>query len=119
VKNFVKALDRNSPEFSFLCEKFPKHGTENIKVGVFIGPETRQLFRDPQFHLVLSDDEKATWNAFGHVATGSVGNVGLKVFNFMKLVADVITFSEALGCNMTPKMHFLQSHLDSFPVNCD
>jgi hypothetical protein len=41
---------------------------EKIKAGVFIGLQTRLLFRDPQFDLVLSDDEKAAWNAFRHVA---------------------------------------------------
>jgi hypothetical protein len=59
MKNFVKALDRNGPAFSILCEKFPRLSTE-IKAGVFIGPQIRQLFRDPQFDLIPSDNEKAT-----------------------------------------------------------
>jgi hypothetical protein len=44
---------------------------EKIKVGVFIGPPPPicQLFRDPEFDLILSDDEKAAWNAFQHFAT--------------------------------------------------
>jgi hypothetical protein len=37
---------------------------EKIKLGAFIGPQIHQIFRDPQFDLVLSDDEKADWNAF-------------------------------------------------------
>jgi hypothetical protein len=67
MKNFVKALDRNVPAFSFLCEKFPRLSTEMIKAGVFIGPQVHQLFSD---------------------------------------------------CNVSLKMQFLHSHLDSFPVNC-
>jgi hypothetical protein len=46
VKNFAKALDRNGPAFSSLCEKFPSLCAEKIKVGVFIGPQMYQLFRD-------------------------------------------------------------------------
>jgi hypothetical protein len=97
IKNFVKALDRNGPAFSFLCEKYPRLSKKKIK-GVFIGPQMRQLFRDPQCDLGLSDDEKAAWNAFQHVATGFLGNV--KAINFRKLVEDLITSYEKLGCNM-------------------
>jgi hypothetical protein len=53
MKNFVKVLDRNGPAFAFLCEKFPRLSMEKIKADVFIGP---QLFRDPQFDLILTDD---------------------------------------------------------------
>jgi hypothetical protein len=89
---------------------------DKIKGCVFIHPQICQLFRDPLFDLILSDDKKAAWIAFRHVATGFVGNV--KASNFRKLVEDLITFYEKLGCNMSLKMHFLHSHLDSFPVNC-
>jgi hypothetical protein len=33
-------------------------------------------------------------------------------------VGNLITSYEKLGCNMSLKMHFLHSHLDTFPVNC-
>jgi hypothetical protein len=60
MKNFMKALDRYGPTFSFLCEKFPRLSTKKKnKEGVFTGPQISQLFRDPQFDLILSD-EKAT-----------------------------------------------------------
>jgi hypothetical protein len=75
MKTFVKELDRNGPAFSFLCEKFPRLVMEKIKAGVCIGPQIRQLFRDSQFDSILSDNEKATWNAFRHVVTGFLGNI--------------------------------------------
>jgi hypothetical protein len=99
-----------------VCEKFPRLSTEKIKAGVFIGPQIRQLFRDPQFDLVLSDDENAAWNAFPPDVTGFLGNV--KAVNFRKLVKDHTTSYEKLGCNMSLKVHFPHSCLDSFPVNC-
>jgi hypothetical protein len=115
MKNFVKLLDRNGSAFSFLCEKFPRLSMEKIKVGVFVGPQIHQLFKDPQFELVLRDDEKAAWNAFQHV-TGFQGNA--KLVKFRKLVKDLVTSHEKLGFSMSLKMHFLQSHLDLFLVNC-
>jgi hypothetical protein len=33
-------------------------------------------------------------------------------------VEDLIISYEKLGCNMSLMMHFLHSHLDSFPVSC-
>jgi hypothetical protein len=57
-----------------------------------LAPQIRQLFRDPQFDLVLSDDEKAAWNAFRHVATGLRGNV--KAVNFRKLVDELVNSYE-------------------------
>ena len=96
MKNFVKVPDRNGPAFSILCEKFPRLSTETIKAGVFIGPQIRQLFTDLQFDLALSDDEKAAFNAFRHVATGFLGNV--KAVNFRKHGEDPITSYEKLGC---------------------
>lgn len=34
----VKVLDRNGPEFSFLCAKFPRCSMEKIRAGVFSCP---------------------------------------------------------------------------------
>jgi hypothetical protein len=85
-----------------------------MKAGVFIGPQICQLFGDPQFDLILSDDKKAAWNAFRHVATGFLGNA--KAVNFRKHVEDLITFYKKFGCNMSLKMHFFHSHLIPFSL---
>jgi hypothetical protein len=34
-----------------------------------------------------------------------------------KLVSDLSTAYKAMGCNMSLKVHFLDSHLDFFPEN--
>ena len=89
---------------------------KKIKAGVFSGPQIRQLFKKPQFDLAVSDDENANWNAFRHAAAGFLGNA--KAVNFRKLLGELITSYKKLGCRMSLKMHFLHSHLDSFPINC-
>ena len=116
MKNFLKVPYRNGPEFSMLCEKFPRRSTETIKAGVFIGPQMRHFFTDFQFDLALSDDLMVAWNALRHVATGFIRHV--KAVNFRKHVEDLITSYEKLGCNVSLKMHFLHSLLVSFPVDC-
>jgi hypothetical protein len=47
--------------------------TKKTKTVVFIGLQTRQLFKDPQFDLTLSVDEKAAWNAFLNVVAVFLG----------------------------------------------
>jgi len=71
----MKAQERNGWAFPFLCEKFSTLRMGNIKVGVYIGPQECQLFRDLQFDLTLSDDEKAAWSAFRHDETGFLESV--------------------------------------------
>jgi hypothetical protein len=46
VKNFVKATDQTGPTFRYLAEKFPGISAAKFKVGFFVGPQTRKLFRD-------------------------------------------------------------------------
>jgi hypothetical protein len=59
---------------------------------------------------------RASWNAFQHVATGFPGTV--QAVNFRKLVESLISSYEKLSSNVSLKMHFVHSHLDSFQVNC-
>jgi hypothetical protein len=53
MKYFVKALERNGPAFSFLCDESPRLSTEKIKAGVFIGLQIRQLFRNCNMSLMM------------------------------------------------------------------
>ena len=64
MKNSVKMIDRNSPAYSFMCEKFPRRSVEKVKASVFIGPQVCQLFRDSLSDLASSHDKKVARNAF-------------------------------------------------------
>ena len=37
--------------------------------------------------------------------------------NYQNVVQDLLTLYKAVGCNMSLKIHFLESHLDFFPEN--
>jgi hypothetical protein len=119
IKNFVKALDVKVPEFTYLCEKFPKLTFEKVKARGFTGPQIRQLFKDQQFEAVLSDKVRAAWHFFEKVSNSFLEN--FKSANFIELVQDVMDSYEHLGGrvgNMSLKMDFLFLHLDFFPLNC-
>jgi len=51
------------------------------------------------------------------VVTDFLGN--RRADNYEDLVEELLSSYQKLGCNMSVKIHFLSSHLDFFPENCD
>ena len=51
------------------------------------------------------------WQSFKNVSNGFLANL-------KERVDDLKDSYKQLGCNMSLKMHFLNSHLDFFPTNC-
>ncbi|UYV83653.1 hypothetical protein LAZ67_23001902 [Cordylochernes scorpioides] len=64
-----------------------------------------------------SDDTnfEAGWNSFRNVCKNFLTSV--KVENYRDIVIDLLLSYKALRCNMSLNIHFLHSHLDSFPDN--
>ncbi|CAK8697066.1 unnamed protein product [Clavelina lepadiformis] len=116
VKNFVKAMDKAGTGFMYLGKKFPRMSEAKIKEGVFIGPQIRHLLEDGAFDQVLFSKEKIAWEAFKLLATKFLGNK--RADNYTELVSNLIKAYRCMGCNMSLKIHFLDSHLDFFPPNC-
>ena len=59
--------------------------------------------------------QRSAWVAFRDVCFGFLDRN--KATNFEFLVMDMITKYKTLGCNMSLKVHFLDSHLDFYPPN--
>ncbi|UYV73988.1 hypothetical protein LAZ67_11001726 [Cordylochernes scorpioides] len=83
-----------------------------IKEGIF---EIREFLQDGNFENSLNEVEAAAWNSFRNVCKNFLGSV--KVKNYRDIVNDLLPSYKALGCNMSLKIHFLHSYLDSFPDN--
>ena len=116
MKNFVKAMDKTGSGFMYLSRKFSRMVEAKIKEGEFIGPQIRQLLQDSEFDQALFGKEKLTWQAFKLVATKLLGNT--QADNYMELVPNLLKAYNRMGCNMSLKIHFLDSHLDFFLPNC-
>ena len=86
-----------------------------IKVGIFIGPQIRELMHDKQFDEDLNETERNAWLSFKRICKVFLGNH--KATNYQDVVQDLLTLYKAMGCNMSLKIHFLESHLDFFPAN--
>ncbi|GBM10675.1 hypothetical protein AVEN_7945-1 [Araneus ventricosus] len=59
MKDFVKAMDCGGSGFQYLRLKFPKVSETKIEEGVFVGPQFRQLMKDPVFESKLTKKEAA------------------------------------------------------------
>jgi hypothetical protein len=110
MKNFVKGMDKTGRGFEYVRSKFPNVSDAKIKEGIFIGPQIRELVQDKQFDEDLNETERNAWLSFKRICKDFLGNH--KAANYQDVMQDMLTSYEAVGCNMSPKIHFLQSHLD-------
>ena len=115
MKQFVKALTKESECFKYLCLKFPSISHEKITAGIFVGPQIRLLMMDKEFENTMNECEKQAWNGFKNVTFNFLGNI--KDPNYEQIVEDMLHSFKNLGCNMSVKVHFLHSHLEYFPEN--
>jgi len=117
VKNFVKAMNQEEVAFTYLRVKFPRLSEAKVKEDIFIGPQIRDLIKDKYIDKLLQGEEKAAWDSFKFVVKGFLEN--RRAQNYEELVNNLLQSYQKLGCNMSLKIHFLQSHSDFFPENCD
>jgi hypothetical protein len=94
---------------------FPRLSDAKIKEGIFVGPQIRELTKDKTFDYILNEVELAAWTAFKGVCSNLLGNN--KADNYQEIVKRLLQSYEAMGCNMSLKIHFLHPHLDFFPQN--
>ena len=73
IKQFVKAMDVNGRGFAYLTDKFPRLSSAKVKEGVFVGPQIRELKRDPNFEECLSEKEKKAWTCFQNETDNFLG----------------------------------------------
>ena len=59
--------------------------------------------------------ERTAWLPFKKICKDLLGNH--KASKYQDVVEDLLTSYKAMGCNMSLKIHFLESHLDFFPEN--
>ena len=115
TKQFVKALERNSPCFQYLCTKFSSLSYVKIREEIFDGPQIRRLMMDDRFTDTLTEIEEDAWNAFKEVVKKFLGNIKGRLYK--EIVRNMLDKFILLGCNMSLKLHFLASHLYYFPPN--
>ena len=114
MKQFVKALDKTGQCFQYILSTFPRLSNEKLKAGIFDGPQIRNLIKDPNS---MKEIDWACWLSFVKVVQGNCFLGNRKAENYKDIVQKVLDNFQALGINMSIKVHFLHSHLDRFPEN--
>ena len=114
-KQFVKAFNKESPVFQFLQKVFPHLSEAKIKEGVFVGPQIRKLILNKEFDKILHGNELDAWVSFKKVCTDFLGCHHSE--NFRDVIDEMLNTYKTLGCKMSLKVHFLNSHLDFFHEN--
>ena len=94
-------------------DEVPKCDTK-IKEGIFIRPQIRELMQDKQFDEDLNENERNALS-FKGIYKDFLGNH--KPAKYQDVVQDLLTSYKTMACNMSVKIHFLESHLDFFPEN--
>ncbi|GBN99419.1 hypothetical protein AVEN_15803-1 [Araneus ventricosus] len=115
MKQFVKALSKEFECFKYLFDQFPGLSEAKLKEGVFVGPDIRKMMKDKHFETKMETNERKAWESFKLVITSFLGNK--KEPNYKCTVEDMIKNFKILGCSISLKVHFLDSHLDYFPEN--
>lgn len=115
MKNFVKAMDKTGEGFLYLRSIFSKLSEAKLKEGIFVGPQIRQLMKDPTFDQKLTAKERDAWISLKGVVKGFLGNQ--RAANAELLVQNLLKAYKAMGCRMSLKIHFLHSHFAFFPEN--
>jgi len=71
--------------------------------------------QDKQFDEDLNETERNAWFPFKRICKDFSGNN--KEVNCQDVVQDLLTSYKAMGCKMSLKINFLESHLDFSPEN--
>jgi len=108
-------MDKTGHGFEYVRNKFPDVSDTKIKEGIFKGPQMRELMQDKQFYEDLNETERNAWLLFMRICKDFFGNH--KAVEYQDCVQDLLTSYKAMGCNMSLKIHFLESYLDFFPEN--
>ena len=100
----------------YLRVKFPAISDAKLKEEMFDRPQIRTLFEDANFEGSLNETERAAWASFKNVSQNFLGNKRSE--NYNTLVNELLKNYKNLDCLMNLKLHFLDSHFNSFPDNC-
>ena len=67
-------MNKEGEGFVYLRHKFPRTSEAKIKEGIFVGPQVKQPFQDPDFRNQFISAERNAWEAFENACSNFLGN---------------------------------------------
>jgi hypothetical protein len=105
-------MNKKCEGFDCLRQKFPCISKVKIKYGIFISPQVKQLFQDPDFKNKLNAAKRRAWDMFENICSNFWGYK--KSENYVEIMEELLSSYHTMGCNMSLKLNFQQSHWDFF-----
>ncbi|GBL92172.1 hypothetical protein AVEN_91514-1 [Araneus ventricosus] len=110
MKQFVKALSKEGECFKYLCGQFPGLSEAKLKEDVFVGANNMKIMKDENFETKMESNERKACKFFKLVFTSFLENK--KDPNYKYIAEEMMKKFKILGCIMSLKVHFLDSHMD-------
>ena len=106
----MKGIVKTGRRFQYVRNTIPNMRDVKIKEGLFIGTQIMELMQDKEFDENLNETEGHAWLSFKRICKDFLGNH--KAVYYQDAVQDLLTSYKAMGCNISLKIHFPESHLD-------
>jgi len=110
----VKGMDKTGRRFQYVRNTFPNESDTKSRRVYLLDPD-QELMQDKQFDEELNETERNAWLSFKRIYKDFLGNH--IAANYQNVVQDRLTLYKVMGCNVSLKIHFLESNLDIFPEN--
>ena len=73
MKQFVKALDKDSATFKYLCKICPQISDAKLREGILVGPQIKQVMSDSELDTIMTESEVSAWRSFKLLCTDFLG----------------------------------------------
>jgi hypothetical protein len=115
-RQFLTAIQRNSPLNHQLKLTLPGVSDAKLLNGIVTGPQLRKLFESNEFCESLNDLQKKAWRSLIDVTSNFLGSHRSDDYN--NLINIFLSDMKDMGSYLSPKLHFLQSHISEFGPDC-
>ena len=114
-QQFIKSFQKNHKIIIYLKNKFKL--TDKASNGILTGPQIKQLINDKDNFMKNFNNlrQKSAFLNFIELTNNFLGNY--RADNYEKLINKFINSYKKLNVNISPKLHYIISRLDKFPVN--
>lgn len=115
MSSLIKTIKTNQNAINELAKLFPRTSRAKLENGVFTGPQITKIIKSQAFKSSLNKNELDAFKAFEQVVQNFLGKN--KSANYEQIVKKLLTTYSKIKCNMSLKLHFLESHINIFPDN--
>lgn len=102
---------------NFMKKAFPRKSSSKIIVGAFDESQIRKLISKRQeFEEIMEVEFKEAWLAYLEFRQNFLGDY--KSSNYKQLAQNLVIAFENQNYLISIKLHYVDAHIDKFPVNC-